>query len=1003
MKSTKKFISFILSLVMAAGLCQAQAFAADGDLRAAKEYASQIETVRAMGIMNGDENGNFNADQPLTRAEFAQILTVILKVNTSEAAKENAWYFKFRDDTDNTVLTPSGGLITEEQGSPLQENKKTVRFEDVGEEHWAFDAVSKVSDLGYMIGTSQNMFSPDESVTVNQVNKTLVKLLGYDNFAQNNGGYPAGYNYVASSLKLLKGINNYGDKPILRGELCKIICNMFDVKVIDASAVTDTGVTTYEQSKKTFLKDVMEINKYEGTMTDNGVTSLSGPSAAKKGYAVIGGKTVKVSENIDIESFIGKYVEFYTVERDSSSIEYLIYVTLKEDSDDFTIDISDFVSLSDGELKYTDENEKESSISTGLMPQVIFNGTNTDSITDDEIKQYHNGTVTVLKSGTGKNYDTVVIEAYRTVYVKAVNVSDYEISDGLANSSENVIINLDPNENKNRKITYYKNGAMTEFSEIKTGDILDIAESRDAVKVIISNESKSVTVMAVGESEDADTAIFTKDNETFKVAYELENSSKEKLPDIDETAVIYFNSFGQAARCVSSAKVLNDSGILIKAHASKKGLDETNKMMVMTSSGSISTYTFKDKVFLTDENDVKTRFNADELCTALDIYKDTLITYKVDDSGLVSDIVIPLAENYADNRTDGRIGKILDSKGAQMSYVQGGFEGKAMLQTSTKIFVISDDSGLEDSEKYHMMTKNDFNNDTKHNNVIAYNKSEGSSAAEYLIIHSNESTTYQTQLKTLDMFIVTGVKYAVNSYGENVKKVTGTYLPKGSSKTPVQMVYESSTGAFDNMYATFDSEMKTPYQVKEGDIIRCFEVDYDVKWATLLYRQDYEYENNPRVKKGGFVAIKDSLLNESTGNGNPFAPNTNAGTTTANGYKIGLLAPGSAAAAKGYVQSRLLDMFAVRYRDGYLMYTNQDLSDNTQTFDMNDSRYVTESMSIPSNIVVITIKNKKIQVKPGSMSDIKTFEDYGTDCSRLIMHMYAGQSYKTIVINGSFE
>ena len=229
----KKIISVILACAMVLSMF-VMVYAEDtGATTQAVKYAEEIGVIKAMGIINGDETGAFNADANLTRAEFAQVLTVLLKINYGDVAKENAWYYKFEipEDLDNVLLTPSTGLVTgdEEQPSAPAVVEKVQKFDDVPTTHWAYGVISQITDIGYMIGTSETEFSPEDPVTVNQVNKVLVKILGYEQFANINGGYPAGFNYLASTLKVLKGVNNFGENPITRGELAKMLYNMFDV------------------------------------------------------------------------------------------------------------------------------------------------------------------------------------------------------------------------------------------------------------------------------------------------------------------------------------------------------------------------------------------------------------------------------------------------------------------------------------------------------------------------------------------------------------------------------------------------------------------------------------------------------------------------------------------------------------------------------------------------------------------------------------------------------
>lgn len=61
-----RFLSLLTALCLALSLT-GPALAADADTR--------LETIRALGILSGDESGNLNLSSPVTRAEFVKMMT----------------------------------------------------------------------------------------------------------------------------------------------------------------------------------------------------------------------------------------------------------------------------------------------------------------------------------------------------------------------------------------------------------------------------------------------------------------------------------------------------------------------------------------------------------------------------------------------------------------------------------------------------------------------------------------------------------------------------------------------------------------------------------------------------------------------------------------------------------------------------------------------------------------------------------------------------------------
>ena len=72
-KNLKKVISSIAAVAIIAS--SASAFAIDfPDVDSSASYAGAVQTLVGLGIVNGDENGKFNPDNSVTRAEFAKMV-----------------------------------------------------------------------------------------------------------------------------------------------------------------------------------------------------------------------------------------------------------------------------------------------------------------------------------------------------------------------------------------------------------------------------------------------------------------------------------------------------------------------------------------------------------------------------------------------------------------------------------------------------------------------------------------------------------------------------------------------------------------------------------------------------------------------------------------------------------------------------------------------------------------------------------------------------------------
>lgn len=137
----------------------------------AENMPTDFKEVKHFGIMQQNEDGSMNFAAPVTRAEMAQIT-----VNAAGLSGISA------------SLIPTEG------------------FNDVGENHWAYNAIILAQSSKIINGYGDGTFCPNNSVTYEEALKMIVMLLGYEPLASQKGGYPSGYIAVAKQIGLTDGI-----------------------------------------------------------------------------------------------------------------------------------------------------------------------------------------------------------------------------------------------------------------------------------------------------------------------------------------------------------------------------------------------------------------------------------------------------------------------------------------------------------------------------------------------------------------------------------------------------------------------------------------------------------------------------------------------------------------------------------------------------------------------------------------------------------------------------
>ena len=201
MEKLKKSIFIVaLSLTLVVGLisfteaAQAVAYEHFPDVPLDAPYAEAVDTLAEMGIVRGDENGNFNPDNTITRAEFATMMCRLLGVEDEALA-----------------ITKSS-------------------FSDVPSNHWACGYVTKIAELGLVNGYGDGRFGPSDTLTYEQAVKVLICSFAYaeidfEAMAQNLGGWPNGYIRVADEIGLSSNINANVESYVSRGNVATLCFN----------------------------------------------------------------------------------------------------------------------------------------------------------------------------------------------------------------------------------------------------------------------------------------------------------------------------------------------------------------------------------------------------------------------------------------------------------------------------------------------------------------------------------------------------------------------------------------------------------------------------------------------------------------------------------------------------------------------------------------------------------------------------------------------------------
>ncbi len=197
MRNLKRALSLALASVMLLGMMVVGTSAASYKDVDSKDNLESIEVLKMVGIMTGDDKGNFNPDKMVTRNEMAVVMCNLLGLKT-------------------------GG---------------THPFTDVPA--WAAPYVAACYNNGIIAGVSATQFNGDANVTAVQAGLMLMKALGYFGYAGEFGdSWKLSVVKQADKINLYDGINAYTDQDMTRNEVAKMVLNALESTI---QVVTEEG------------------------------------------------------------------------------------------------------------------------------------------------------------------------------------------------------------------------------------------------------------------------------------------------------------------------------------------------------------------------------------------------------------------------------------------------------------------------------------------------------------------------------------------------------------------------------------------------------------------------------------------------------------------------------------------------------------------------------------------------------------------------------------------
>ena len=286
MKNLKKILALVLAFACAFTMFAGAAFTDQADI---KVDADVVDTLVSLGIVEGFEDGSFQPNGTVTRAQMAKMIYV-LRTGNSDASAYN-----------------------DEKSS----------FTDING-HWARGYIKYCQSLGIIAGKSNTKFVPNEKVSAQEAAKMLLVTLGYN--AQKAGlvgtGWASKTNALADEAGLLEDVNTSFTAACPRQYAAQLIYNAIDAKTVVLRDGEYTDETAMGVANKTIGEKYMGLKKTVGTLSSFSKTS------GKDTYEM---SLTDINEN---DSSTKYETSFTKVEKDYASLKYKTVKVLYKAKDD---------------------------------------------------------------------------------------------------------------------------------------------------------------------------------------------------------------------------------------------------------------------------------------------------------------------------------------------------------------------------------------------------------------------------------------------------------------------------------------------------------------------------------------------------------------------------------------------------------------------------------------------------------------------------------------------
>lgn len=570
------------------------------------QYGAELEFISALGITESVDTKDYY--RTVTRAEFVSMAVGML--NISHASVNDGTF----------IDVPADSVFSSD--------------------------IYTAYNYGLLKGTSETLFSPDMPITYASAIKILVALLGYEEYAYLNGGYPGGYIIQAKKLELLDGVAEHTmDASLVFGTVVTLISNSLTCNLRNVVAVGDDYIRTSVSGEENCLSVYFNLTRVSGVVVTAGYSSMQEGYNEEKSYVQIGDTLLNGSL-----TYADKYLGYNVDAWYNSDTNELVTLHALPGNNTVVIEGKNVESYDDFKLKYrTNDYNSIKTYSLDKGYTFVLNGRVIAANESDFM--FENGTITLLDNNGDRKYDVVLSNEKTYVVVRGINSSTKTVYDKKRDDITLVLKNED-----GYHYTMIKDGQSVDHTVLKSDMVLEVAQSADGYlsDIVVCTESVRGTITGIGE----DTVYIN------NIAYESNDYFKKYFtPQLEQSGIFLLAPDGRLTSVSGMYVEAVQYGFFLDM-ASKSSLDNDMVMIkLFTDAGDVRIFNLAEKVKLDGELVYSTDSAIKNLLMANNIPNYQLIRFGTDSVGNIK--LIDTSANL--EHTDDLVQKYAESQSADNS------------------------------------------------------------------------------------------------------------------------------------------------------------------------------------------------------------------------------------------------------------------------------------------------------------------------------------------------